>query len=58
MKRTILCLIMLLLLAMPAMADTQKPDSVQGRKKVALVLSGGGALGAAHVGALKVIEEA
>ena len=58
MKRTILCLIMLLLLAMPAMAETQKPDSVQGRKKVALVLSGGGALGAAHVGALKVIEEA
>ena len=28
------------------------------RKKVAVVLSGGGALGAIHVGALKVIEEA
>lgn len=49
---------MLLLLAMPTMAETQQPDSVQGRKKVAVVLSGGGALGAAHVGALKVIEEA
>ena len=57
MKRTILCLMMLLLLAMPAMAETQKPDSVQGRKKVAVVLSGGGAFGAIHVGALKVIEE-
>ena len=28
------------------------------RKKVALVLSGGGAKGAAHIGAIKVIEEA
>jgi NTE family protein len=31
---------------------------MEGRKKVAVVLSGGGAKGAAHVGALKVIEEA
>ncbi|MCD8030558.1 MAG: patatin-like phospholipase family protein [Bacteroides sp.] len=30
----------------------------QERKKVAVVLSGGGAKGAAHIGALKVIEEA
>lgn len=29
-----------------------------GRKKVGLVLSGGGAKGAAHIGAIKVIEEA
>ena len=28
------------------------------RKKVGLVLSGGGAKGMAHIGALKVIEEA
>ena len=35
------------------------PDvSKNGRPKVAVVLSGGGAKGAAHVGALKVIEEA
>ncbi len=33
-------------------------DSVSHRKKVAVVLSGGGALGAIHVGALKVLEEA
>lgn len=31
---------------------------VSARKKVALVLSGGGAKGTAHIGALKVIEEA
>lgn len=34
--------------------QVQKP----GRKKVAVVLSGGGAKGAAHVGALKVLERA
>ena len=30
----------------------------QNRKKVGVVLSGGGAKGVAHIGALKVIEEA
>lgn len=33
-------------------------DSTQGLPKVAVVLSGGGAKGAAHVGALRVIEKA
>ena len=33
-------------------------DSTPNRKKVGLVLSGGGAKGMAHIGALKVIEEA
>lgn len=33
-------------------------ESKLGRKKVAVVLSGGGAKGVAHIGALKVIEEA
>lgn len=56
MKKTILTLLALLLLASPVAA--QNTDSVPGRKKVAVVLSGGGALGAIHVGALKVIEEA
>lgn len=41
-----------------APAQTAATDSVSGRKKVAVVLSGGGAFGAIHVGALKVIEEA
>ena len=34
------------------------PTSAQQRKKVGVVLSGGGAKGVAHIGALKVIEEA
>jgi NTE family protein len=33
------------------------PRPVESRKKVAVVLSGGGAKGVAHIGALKVIEE-
>ena len=36
----------------------QEQVQKQGRKKVAVVLSGGGAKGAAHVGALKVLERA
>jgi len=35
-----------------------KADSHQPRKKVGLVLSGGGAKGMAHIGAIKIIEEA
>ena len=34
------------------------PQESTQRKKVGLVLSGGGAKGMAHIGALKVIEEA
>jgi NTE family protein len=48
-----------LMLMMPSMAaQTTVSNDEQPRKKVAVVLSGGGALGAIHVGALKVIEEA
>lgn len=49
MKRIILCLLSALLML---------PMYGEGRKKVAVVLSGGGAKGVAHVRALKVIEEA
>ena len=58
MRKVILSLLTLLLVALPVEAQTVVSDSVPARKKVALVLSGGGALGAAHAGALKVIEEA
>lgn len=44
-------------LAFTLAAQPAEPDSVPRRKKVAVVLSGGGAFGAIHVGALKVIEE-
>ena len=57
MKKAILCVFLSLLLVMPAAAQTSVSDSEPGRKKVAVVLSGGGAFGAIHVGALKVIEE-
>ena len=46
----ILVLLPAFFLALPAMA--------QQRKKVGVVLSGGGAKGVAHIQALKVIEEA
>src|SRR5438093_2685405 len=38
-------------------AETNNPDGVARRPRVALVLSGGAARGSAHVGVLKVIEE-
>ncbi len=45
------------LVMMGAHALPLHAEAIQ-RKKVALVLSGGGAKGAAHIGAIKVIEEA
>ena len=49
-------LILLLLIAFGASA--QEPIAESTRPKVGLVLSGGGAKGAAHIGVLKYIEEA
>lgn len=51
MKHRILSLLVILMAGLSVLAQTQRP-------KVAVVLSGGGAKGAAHVKALKVIEEA
>ncbi len=51
MRRFFLLLATVGLLALPLQAQ-------QARKKVAVVLSGGGAKGMAHIGALKVIERA
>lgn len=53
MKRLFTILISLLLLGSASLADVP-----QQRKKVGLVLSGGGAKGMAHIGVLKIIEEA
>ncbi|MCH7370111.1 MULTISPECIES: patatin-like phospholipase family protein [Aeromonas] len=58
-------LLMLLLAALPLMAAAQTPDAAKAhgdgakmdRPRIALVLSGGGAKGAAHIGVLKVLEE-
>lgn len=43
---------------MGTMAFAQNGKAAEGRKKVAVVLSGGGAKGMAHIGALKVLEKA
>ena len=48
----------ILLLYITVSAYSQDTTSVKARPKVGLVLSGGGAKGAAHIGVLKYIEEA
>ena len=48
--KKIVCLLLAVLTVMPLFSGE--------RKKVAVVLSGGGAKGTAHIGALKVIERA
>ena len=53
MRRLIIILTIILGLGLTATAQEEKP-----RKKVALVLSGGGAKGMAHIGVLKVLERA
>ena len=53
--RKYLLMVLLILTAQMTMAQDSLP---QQRKKVAVVLSGGGAKGMAHIGALKVIEKA
>ena len=42
----------------PEFTDTQEAQTPTARPKVAVVLAGGGAKGLAHIGALKVLEEA
>ena len=55
MKKSILILFALL---MTGMANAQTDSTTVSRKKVAVVLSGGGAKGMAHIGVLKVLEKA
>src|SRR5574344_2698191 len=55
MRKTVILIGLLCLLFQSALA-VQNPT--KNRKKVAVVLSGGGAKGVAHIRALKVIEEA
>lgn len=53
MKHIIIILFAILGIVQPAVSQETQP-----RKKVALVLSGGGAKGVAHIGVLKVLEKA
>ena len=51
-------LLLLALILIPIFSVAQEKDSTKKNIKVGLVLSGGGAKGYAHVGVLKVLEEA
>lgn len=56
----LLCLFLLASTALPstqAAVDSPTADNTSQRPRICLVLSGGGARGAAHVGVLKVLEE-
>ena len=57
MRHFIHCLCLGLLLMLSISAYSQDSTSVKSRPKVGLVLSGGGAKGAAHLGVIKYIEE-
>ncbi len=58
-RAVIVCLGFILLYSSCIHADTGSVKSLMGKKRptIALVLAGGGAKGAAHVGVLKVLEE-
>ena len=59
MKRLILFLMLMLAVAsLVAQPAIQPKEETTKRKKVAVVLCGGGAMGTIHIGALKVLEEA
>ena len=55
MKKIVLILVAVLTFGM---ANAQEDSAYVNRKKVAVVLSGGGAKGMAHIGVLKVLEKA
>lgn len=54
--KKITCFLIAVMTVLSVFAEEDEPQ-VQKRKKVAVVLSGGGAKGVAHIGALKVIEK-
>jgi NTE family protein len=51
-------LILLVLIPQNSFSQETKTDSIKKRPKIGLVLSGGGAKGFAHIGVLKVLEQA
>lgn len=58
MKKLFLPILASLLLSITFTAHSQDTTAVKARPKIGLVLSGGGAKGAAHIGVLKYLEEA
>lgn len=57
MRNILRIISIIVLLSFSSAAYSQDTTSVKARPKVGLVLSGGGAKGAAHIGVLKYIEE-
>ena len=61
MSARVLILLLLSLLSLPAgaleLAAKPTRDGATARPRIGLVLSGGGARGAAHIGVLQVLEE-
>lgn len=58
MRRFINIIVSTLLVSLSFTAHSQDTTAVKSRPKIGLVLSGGGAKGAAHIGVLKYLEEA
>lgn len=58
MRKLFLPILASLLLSITFTAHSQDTTAVKARPKIGLVLSGGGAKGAAHIGVLKYLEEA
>ena len=58
MTKALKTLLVILLLTVTVTAYSKDTTSVNPRPKIGLVLSGGGAKGAAHIGVLKYLEEA
>jgi NTE family protein len=55
--QTILITLLMVLPVFSAPVDSSRPLTSKKRPRIGLVLSGGGARGAAHVGVIKVLEE-
>src|SRR5688572_24223768 len=55
--RAIIAIAALCCVPLPAASQSAELPAVEGRPRVALVLSGGGARGLAHIGVLKVLHE-
>ena len=52
------CLLVIAAVLICGMANAQNDSKDKDRKKVGIVLSGGGAKGMAHIGVLKVLQKA
>jgi NTE family protein len=57
LKQALLAIVVFLVLSLPAQAQKVKKNTNASRPKIGLVMGGGGAKGASHIGVLKYLEE-